>query len=634
MKLLPFKNVAITGGFWQKRQTVNRENTLPIEYRQCKDTGRIDAWKLEWKPGMPNPPHIFWDSDVAKLVEAVGYSLAQFPDPKMEALMDELIDWMEKAQQPDGYLNTHFISVEPEKRWTNLRDWHELYCAGHLMEAAVAYYRGTGKRKMLDILCRYADYIATVFGPGPDQKHGYPGHEEIELALVKLAEATGNKKYLNLAEYFINERGKKPHYYDIEREQRGDTSPYRLGGPDILPYAYNQSHLPVREQKTAEGHSVRACYLYAGMASVARETGDQSLIDACKTLWNNITTKRMYIHGGIGSSRFGERFSFDYDLPNEEAYAETCAAIALAFFAHNMLRLEADSRYADVLERSLYNGIISGISLDGKQFFYDNILASHPLYHKYSGQKSPRRQDWFGCACCPPNIARLTASLSDYLYTQSDDTLWIHLFAEAKATTTLAGQTVTLETKTDYPWDENISCKLTTEREGDFTIAIRLPAWCRNPQIEVNEQPIALADITDRGYAYIKRTWKTNDKIDIFLPMPVERVYAHPSVRQDDGKVALQRGPVLYCIEECDNGPDLAALRLPPIAEFSLKDAPPEIGGVPMLVAPAIRRDTTGWENKLYSTEPPKYTATTLTAVPYYLWANRAPGEMTVWINE
>ncbi|MBQ2335768.1 MAG: glycoside hydrolase family 127 protein, partial [Victivallales bacterium] len=349
MKLLPFKNVAITGGFWQKRQTVNRENTLPIEYRQCKETGRIDAWKLEWKPGMPNPPHIFWDSDVAKLVEAVGYSLAQFPDPKMEALMDELIDWMEKAQQPDGYLNTHFISVEPEKRWTNLRDWHELYCAGHLMEAAVAYYRGTGKRKMLDILCRYADYIATVFGPGPDQKHGYPGHEEIELALVKLAEATGNKKYLNLAEYFINERGKKPHYYDIEREQRGDTSPYRLGGPDILPYAYNQSHLPVREQKTAEGHSVRACYLYAGMASVARETGDQSLIDACKTLWDNITTKRMYIHGGIGSSRFGERFSFDYDLPNEEAYAETCAAIALAFFAHNMLRLEADSRYADVL---------------------------------------------------------------------------------------------------------------------------------------------------------------------------------------------------------------------------------------------------------------------------------------------
>ncbi|MBO4527684.1 MAG: glycoside hydrolase family 127 protein, partial [Victivallales bacterium] len=389
MKLLPFKNVAITGGFWQKRQTVNRENTLPIEYRQCKDTGRIDAWKLEWKPGMPNPPHIFWDSDVAKLIEAVGYSLAQFPDPKMEALMDELIDWMEKAQQPDGYLNTHFIAVEPEKRWTNLRDWHELYCAGHLIEAAVAYYQGTGKRKMMDILCRYADYIATFFGPGPNQKHGYPGHEEIELALVKLAEATGNKKYLNLAEYFINERGKQPHYYDIEREQRGDTTPYRLGGPDILPYAYNQSHLPVREQKTAEGHSVRACYLYAGMASVARETGDQSLIDACKTLWDNVTTKRMYIHGGIGSSRFGERFSFDYDLPNEEAYAETCAAIALAFFAHNMMRLEADSRYADVLERCLFNGIISGISLDGKQFFYDNILASHPLYHKYSGQKSP-----------------------------------------------------------------------------------------------------------------------------------------------------------------------------------------------------------------------------------------------------
>lgn len=409
---LPLRSVRITGGFWAERQKVNRETTLRIEYQQCKDTGRIDAWKLNWKPGDPNPPHIYWDSDVAKLVEAVGYSLALQPDPELERLMDELIDDMEKAQQPDGYLNTHYIAVEPDKRWTNLRDCHELYCAGHLMEAAVAYYQGTGKRKMLDVLCRYADHIRSVFGTEPGKLRGYPGHEEIELALVKLATATGNQDYLQLAKYFVDERGQQPLYYDVERAKRGETAPYRLGSPDIMPYAYNQAHLPVRQQTTAEGHAVRACYLYAGMAAVARETGDQSLIDACRTLWQNVTTRRMYITGGVGSSRFGERFTFDYDLPNEEAYAETCAAIALCFFANNMLQLDADAQYADILERALYNNVLSGVAANGKQFFYDNLLASFPPYYKFAQQKSPRRQDWFGCSCCPPNIARLIASLN------------------------------------------------------------------------------------------------------------------------------------------------------------------------------------------------------------------------------
>ncbi|NLG13523.1 MAG: glycoside hydrolase family 127 protein [Lentisphaerae bacterium] len=634
MKLVPFKNVSITGGFWYEKQKINRENTLPIEYQQCKDTGRLDAWKLDWKPGMPNQPHVYWDSDVAKWIEAVGYSLAQNPDPELEKLADEVIQWMADAQQPDGYLNTHFTVVEPDKRWTNLRDLHELYCAGHLMEAAVAYYQGTGKRTLLDTLEKYADYIATVFGTGESQKRGIPGHEEIELALVRLAETTGKKKYLELASYFIEERGRQPHYFDIERKARGDESPYRLGGPDILPYAYNQSHLPVREQTTAEGHSVRACYLYAGMASVARETKDESLAKACKTLWNNITTKRMYVHGGIGSSRFGERFSFDYDLPNEDAYAETCAAISLVFFARNMLRLEKNADYANVLENTLYNGVISGISMDGKQFFYDNILASHPKYHKYSGQKSPQRQDWFGCACCPPNIARLIASISDYLYTQSDDTLWIHLFAEANANIRLKNTNVNLTSKTEYPWQETIDYTVNPDAEKSFTIAIRLPDWCDNPSILVNQEAIDLEKANKNGYAYITRTWKKGDKIHITFPMPVKRVYAHPSVRQNCGKVAIKRGPILYCLEECDNGKDLAALRLPPIAEFEVKASPESIGSVPMLIAPALRRDPSPWNGKLYSTNTPKYKSAQLVAIPYFLWANRGPGEMTIWINE
>lgn len=632
---LPLRNVTITGGFWAKKQQVNRETTLQIEYKQCKETGRIDAWKLNWKQGDPNPPHIYWDSDVAKLVEAAGYSLAMYPDPELERLMDELIDDMEKAQQPDGYLNTHYIAVEPEKRWYNLRDCHELYCAGHLMEAAVAYYQGTGKRKMLDVLCRYADYIATVFGDGPDQLKGFPGHEEIELALVKLATAAGNPKYLQLAKFFIDQRGQQPHYYDIEKERRGDMTPFVHGKADFLPYAYNQSHLPVREQKTAEGHAVRACYLYAGMASVARETQDQSLIDACKTLWDNVTTKRMYITGGVGSSRFGERFTFDYDLPNEEAYAETCAAIALCFFANNMLQLDANSDYADVLERALYNGVISGIADNGKQFFYDNVLASYPPYYKFSNQKSPRRQDWFGCACCPPNIARLIASLNYYLYTQAENTLFIHHYTNSQAKATLDNGTIAIDQKTDYPWDGDVKLTITPEADAmDATIAFRIPGWCKKADVSINGKNIDIQPLVEKGYAYIKRTWNNGDTISILLHMPVERVYANPAVRHDAGKVALMRGPILFCFEECDNGENLADLRLPPVAPVTVENAPAQLGEVPAIRAFGLKRDTANWKGKLYDTTPQKYVAADLIAVPYFLWANREPGSMTIWILE
>ncbi|NLE55276.1 MAG: glycoside hydrolase family 127 protein [Lentisphaerae bacterium] len=625
--------VTLTGGFWQDKQRVNRDITLPIEYDQCKKTGRLDAWKLEWKPGQPNPPHIFWDSDVAKWIEAVGYSLAQFPDPALQALCDEVIDWMAAAQQPDGYLNVHFTIVEPDKRWSNLEGAHELYCAGHLMEAAVAYYQGTGKRTLLDVMCRYADYIAATFGHGPGQKRGYPGHEEIELALVKLAKASGNDKYLKLAEYFINERGQQPHYYDQERRARGDA-PKNHGPAEIGPYAVFQAHLPVREQLTAEGHAVRACYLYAGMASVAKATGDPSLLDACRRLWDNISTRRMYITGGVGSSRFSERFTFDYDLPNEEAYAETCAAIALVFFAHNMLECDPDSRYADVMERALYNSVISGVSLDGRHFFYDNLLASHPEYHKFSGQKSPRRQEWFGCACCPPNIARVLASIGSYFYTSNDEAIWAHSYASCDATFTVAGQNVRLSQQTNYPWDGDVAIGVHPDQPCSFALALRIPDWCRQATLKVNGKTMAIPAISERGYAVIRRQWQAGDKVELSLAMAPERIYAHPSVRHDAGRVALQRGPVVYCLEEMDNGPDLADLRLPPVAELDVHPGPADLGGVPVITGPALRRDKSAWDHKLYAADNSHYHACTLTAIPYFLWANRAPGEMIIWILE
>jgi DUF1680 family protein len=323
------RHVTMMNGLLSARSTINREVTLPIEYEQCRRTGRLAAFNLNWKPGKPHKPHVFWDSDVAKWIEAVGYSLATHPDPELERKADRVIGKIARSQQPDGYMNSYFTTVEPEKRWSNLRDLHELYCAGHMIEAAVAYYEGTGKRRLLDVVCRYADYIASVFGRGKGKKRGYPGHEEIELALVKLYRATGESRYLDLASFFIDERGQKPSYFRKEEAARNQGKKDYRRQED---YSTNQAHIPVREQTEAVGHAVRACYLYAGMADVASETGDTVLLNACRRLWDNITQKRMYIHGGVGSTRHDECFTFDYDLPNESAYAETCASIALVFF--------------------------------------------------------------------------------------------------------------------------------------------------------------------------------------------------------------------------------------------------------------------------------------------------------------
>jgi len=628
------KNVRLEGGFWAPRQEVNRRATLPAEYQQCKDTGRIDAWKLRWKPGDPNPPHIFWDSDIAKWIEAAGYSLATHPDPALEALVDEVAELIAQAQQPDGYLNIHFTVVEPDKRWANLRDWHELYCAGHLIEGAVAYYQATGKRRLLDTLCRYADYIATVFGPGEGQKRGYPGHEEIELALVKLYRATGEARYLNLAKYFIDERGRQPHYYDQEARARGeDPAKWRMGK-----YDYSQCHLPVREQATAEGHSVRAMYLYTGMADVAAETGDPTLLAALERLWDNVTLRRMYITGGIDSSATGERFTYDYALPNDIAYAETCAAIGLVFWAQRMVQFAADSRYTDVLERALYNGVLSGVSLDGARFFYANPLEANPTayagrpdqYHKAA--MSFTRQGWFDCACCPPNIARLLADLGEYVYSQGERQAYVHLYAAGSAALDLGAVKVTLRQETDYPWGEEVRLTAQPERDAEFTLALRIPGWCRGATIAVNGQPVQ--PLIDKGYARIQRVWCAGDVVTLHLPMPIERIEAHPAVRHDCGRVALQRGPLVYCLEEADNGADLNDLALPRDAQLHAAFDPNLLGGVTVITGQAVRRDRSRWQDALYLPAPTARVTVPIKAIPYYAWANRVPGEMLVWVRE
>ena len=631
LNAVSYRQVRIKGGFWHERVRVNRQITLPIEYAQCKSTGRIDAFRLDWRPGDPDPPHVFWDSDVAKWVEAASYSIATCPDTRLEKRLESVVGLIAGAQQEDGYLNTHFTAVAPAKRWSNLRDQHELYCAGHLIEAAVAHHEATGKRILLEAMCRYADYIDTVFGRARGKKRGYPGHEEIELALVKLYRATGNSRYLRLAKFFLDERGQRPHYFDKEARERGEV---RNAHPQ-RGYDHWQAHLPVRRQQTAEGHAVRACYLYAGMADVAAETQDRELLAACRAIWKNIVTKRMYVHGGVGSTRLGERFTLDYDLPNEDAYAETCAAIALVFFAHRMLQIQPDRQYADVMERCLYNCVISGVSLDGARFFYDNYLASFPGRHRFAQQKPPIRQEWFGCACCPPNIARLLASLGQYIYSVTSRTAYVHLFVSGEAEVDVADTRVRLVQTTEYPWDGSVRIDVHPEREAEFTIAVRVPGWCRSAGVTVNGRPQEVAGKLRLGYLKLRRKWRDGDRIVLALPMPVERVEAHPSVREDCGRIALQRGPIVYCLEEKDNGRDLNDIVLEREGELRVRKGSAGLfEGIPVIHGKAFRRCSREWQQSLYRTDASSLRRCTVHAIPYFMWANRGEGEMLAWIRQ
>lgn len=623
--------VTFDGGFWGSRMAVNRAVTLPAEYAQCRRTGRLEAFKLNWKPGQPRRPHVFWDSDVAKWIEAAAYALAQQPDRTLSRRVDEVIDWIAAAQQPDGYLNTHFTVVALEKRWSDLRDAHELYCAGHLMEAAVAYAEATGKDKLLHVLCRYADYIARTFGRGKGQRRGYCGHPEIELALARLARATGERRYLELARYFVDERGQRPSYFDREACARGED-PSR----HWLHLDHYQAHAPVREQHTVEGHAVRALYLLAGMVDVASETGDAGLMKVCREQWRNVTQRRMYLTGGVGSAPHGERFTFDYDLPNETAYAETCAAIALVMTAHRFLQVTPDREYADVMERGLYNGIPSGISLTGDRFFYANPLTVVPAAERFmTGPVKARRQPWFDCACCPPNIARLFASLGPYAYATARGRVYVHLYAQGTADLDLDGARVKLAQRTRYPWDGAVRLTVSPDRPAKFALCLRMPGWCVRPTVRVNGRTLAVRSLV-RGYLHIERRWQTGDTVELDLPMPIRCVVTHPHCRNNAGRMALQRGPVVYCLEEVDNGPDLHSLVLAPRIRLTARFAPKLLGGVTVIHGTALRPVASVCAaDALYADAPasPALRRVALTAVPYCVWGNRKPGEMTVWMR-
>jgi len=618
-RLQPFElgNVAVEGGFWGARLQTNRRATIPHVYRKCKATGRIDAFRLRWRRGQPNPPHIFWDSDVAKWIEAASYALTTQRSPQLAKTLEEVVDLVAGAQQADGYLNVHFTAVEPEKRWKNLRDWHELYCAGHLIEAAVAHHQATGSRTLLAAMIRYADYIGSVFGRG---KGGYPGHEEIELALVKLYRLTGERRYLALSKCFVDRRGRRPHFFDAEAAARGEdpaaTRARRAGDYDNC-----QAHLPVRKQAEAVGHAVRAMYLYSGMADLAAETHDAGLLAACRRLWNSATTRRMYVIGGIGSARHGERLTRDYDLPNESAYAETCAAIALVFFAHRMLQIDPDRGYADVMERALYNGVLSGVSLDGRKFFYVNPLASAGGHH---------RQDWFGCACCPTNLARLLASLGLYVYSAAEANVYVHLYAAGEGSGEVAGRRVTIAQETRYPWDGRVRITVGLDTPCRFALMLRIPGWCRKYKVSVNGERVRPA--VRKGYARIARRWRGGDAVALSLDMPVERIVAHPGVAEDAGRVAIQRGPIVYCLEQCDHAADVRSIRLPDKAALTARFDRKLLGGVVVIGGAGLAASPAGWKGKLYRPLSGKRRKVRLKAIPYCLWDNRAPGAMAVWL--
>lgn len=583
---------------------------------------------------------VFQDSDVAKWLEAVAWSLCQKPDAGLEKTADEVIELVAAAQCDDGYLNTYFTVKAPLDRWTNLAECHELYCAGHMIEAGVAFFQATNKRRLLDVVCKLADHIDTVFGPGQNQLHGYPGHPEIELALMRLYDVTQEPRYQALVKYFVEQRGTQPHFYDIEYEKRGKTSYWNTYGPAwmVKDKPYSQAHQPIAEQQTATGHAVRFVYLMTGVAHLARLNRDEGKRQDCLRLWNNMTQRQLYITGGIGSQSSGEAFSSDYDLPNDSVYAESCASIGLMMFARRMLEMEADSQYADVMERALYNTVLGGMALDGKHFFYVNPLEVHPktlpFNHIYDHVK-PVRQRWFGCACCPPNIARVLTSLGHYIYTPREDALYVNLYVGNSVEVTVGEDTLRLRISGNFPWQEKITLAIDSLIPVQHTLALRLPDWCDAPQISING--IEVKKDIRKGYLHIKRTWQEGDIIELTLPMPVRRVYGNPLVRHVAGKVALQRGPLVYCLEQADNGEDLHNLWLPENATFNAFEGKGPFAHKILIQAEGIRQSAEKPEQQSlwhYDRSPSSAQSQTLTFIPWFSWANRGEGEMRIWVNE
>ncbi len=808
-RTLDLKSVRITDTFWGREQELVRTEVIPYQWealndripdaapsycmRNFKVAGRLMREKKEQgsrfiapaysfrgfqalpeDPANPDPDKfygfVFQDSDFAKWIEAVAYSLTNHPDAALEKVADEAIDIVCAAQAENGYLDTYYIINGMDRIFTNLRDHHELYCFGHLAEGAIAYYQATGKEKLLGAVKRYADFLCMKFGEEEGKCKGYPGHEIAEMALARLYELTGEKKYLELGSFFLDMRGRRPYYFDLEEAERAEHEgrPYRQPGEELR-FQYHQAHLPVREQSEAVGHAVRAVYLYSGMADVARLTGDAALVQACGRLWNSIVREKLYITGGIGGTHVGEAFSFPYDLPNDTAYSETCAAIGLAFFARRMLQLQADSQYGDVMEQALYNTVLAGMALDGKSFFYVNPLEVLPEACRRDERKrhvKPVRQKWFGCACCPPNIARTVSSLGAYIYTQNKNTLYTHLYVGSDIWVDLGGKRANIVMDSEFPWEgrvkvlfrhvgdagtavdtseeqtaavpedmseeqtaalvpEDMSEEQTAAAsenafEEPAVMAFRMPGWCKRAEIEVRrrcrtgvgqeevkctlagwsvdrkesgacsvasaaemikdaegsvfdmvmqetaEQAAGMQQMknvgqaaglqlrVEKGYLYLTGSWQEGDEIYLNFPMDVRCVSADTRVRENIGKAAITRGPIVYCLEEADNGAELGLLRVN--MEKLQKDCAAKEqetgqqgvsggGGVVekstalghemrILKIPGFRQEAVEYGNVLYGEYTPESEREViLTFLPYYAWNNRGEGEMSVWVR-
>jgi DUF1680 family protein len=616
---VPFTKVTLTDDFWSGRIETNRTVTIPFGFNKCEEEGRIRNFAkagglMEGKYEGVMP---FDDTDVYKIIEGASYSLTIHPDKELENYIDGIIEKIAAAQEDDGYLctwktlnpkTTPAQWVRPGPRWFHLAASHELYNAGHMYEAAYAHYRATGKKNFLNIALKNADLIAETFGPGKNMDP--PGHQIIETGLVKLYRATKDRKYLDLAKFFL--------------DQRGNTAGHRLYG------AYNQDHMPVTEQDEAVGHAVRAVYMYSAMADIAGIMNDSAYLNAVDKIWNNVVSKKYYITGGIGARHEGESFGDNYELPNKTSYNETCAAIGNVYWNHRMFMLHGDAKYIDVLERTLYNGMISGVSLKGNTFFYPNCLESDGKYKFNRGTLT--RQPWFDCSCCPSNIIRFIPSVPDYIYAHRDDSLYINLFIADKADIEIAKTNVEITQETNYPWDGKVTIKIDPQTTQKFTVRVRIPGWAtgkpvpsdlyryadENPEkvtLKLNGEPIALN--MDKGYAVIEREWSKGDVIELNLPMPIRRVIAHENVKDDRGKVALTRGPFVYCAEWVDNDGKVLDLLIPDNAELKTEYRKDMFNGVTVITGNIL--DQSGKERKL-------------TAIPYYAWSHRGPGEMVVWL--
>lgn len=637
LALLPLRNVQVEDAFWGKYTKLVTQEIIPYQWEtlndrvpdaepsHCISNFKVAAGLKEGTFGGA----VFQDTDVAKWLEAVAYSLSYEPNSELEKTADEVIELIGKAQQPDGYINTHFTILAPERRWANLREGHELYTAGHLLEAAVAYYQVTGKDNFLQIMRRFADLICEVFHT-KQYERAVPGHQEIEIGLIKLSDVTGDEKYRRMAKDFIDRRGQQPNYLVTEHENPLWMDIFKDVNP-FLP-AYSQSHKPVREQTAAEGHAVRATYMYCAMADLAAAYDDQELFEACERLWKNIVEKRMYITGGIGSSGAYERFTTDYDLPNDSNYSESCASIGLALFGRRMAQITRDGSYIDTVERALYNTVLAGIAMDGKSFFYVNPLEVWPdncLEHTSMAHVKPVRQKWFGVACCPPNIARTLASLGEYIYFQNGCDVWINLFVSGQTTIKTDDGNLSITQVTKFPFEGKVGLHLTSDCKKTSRVAIRVPGYAKNYVVSVDG--VAVQPKVEKGYAYLEGSWEDN-QIEITFDMPAHFTYANPSVRADAGKVCIEKGPLVYCMEEVDNGKRLAGIYLDTKSPLTEQFDAVLLGGTVVVKAKGKRISGKGWDaHTLYQQTPPTYEEAELTFIPYCYWDNRTPGEMLVW---